>query len=185
MIHKGEALWRLSLHKVSKIPTKSCTIYSWNIFFISVKNKSAFQPFVLQTGMSWCSLSPIFPATSPASQMALARGWVLGSQHCRGRRHIPHLPGILCVEQLCQICVPVRLFFPAPAPLRAVPLSCTLPTLFESRDISRVSQKQSVTKGNLTPWQPQGRFSELLQQLWSGLEAIWFCRGWMEFRLSY
>lgn len=79
---------------------------------------------------------------------------------------------------MCQICVPVTLFFPAPAPLRAVPLSCTLPTLFASRDTSRESQKPSVTKSNLMPWQPQGRFSELLQQLWPGLEAIWFCRGW-------
>lgn len=35
-----------------------------------------------------------------------------------------------------------------------------------------------MTKNNLMPWQPQGRFSELLQQLWPGLEAIWFCRGW-------
>lgn len=65
----------------------------------------------------------------------------------------------------------------APAPLRAVLLSHILPTLFVRRDTSKASQKQSVAKGKLAPWQLLGRFSELLQQLWTRLEAIWFCRG--------
>lgn len=99
--------------------------------------------------------------------------WVLSTAKAKGTSH-NSLEWWFMEEQthtLHQICVPVRLSFPAHAPLRAVPLLvASLPSL--RADTPPVSQNQSVTKGNLTPCQPQGRFSELLQQLWPGLEAL-------------
>jgi len=75
------------------------------------------------------------------------------------------LPGMIAFRKTAAYVVPVRLLFLSTCSTWAVLLFCTLPTLFVRRGNSRISQKQSMAKGNLAPRQFLGRFSELLQQL--------------------
>lgn len=143
---------------------------------------------MLQTGMSWCSLSgtsSALPDTCPAYQVtsvqSVAHGWVLGSQHCRGRRHIPHLPGMtvygrtdtFIVPDLCarQAVLPSTCSTQGCAPLLGPPYP-----LWEQRHFQSVSETECDQR-ECDTWQPQSSLSELLQQLLSGLETIWFCRG--------
>lgn len=190
MTYREGILWRLSLHKVSKIPTKSCTVQNWNILFMAIKKIHFSAIYAADRNMLMLAISHISSiqchiSNTPRGFSAISGMWQ-GSRFLALQREEVHptsamLPGMIAYRKTAAYIVPDlcarETVFPKHLLHLGLCSSCTLPTLFVRRDTSRLSQKQSVAKGNLAPWQLLGRFSELLQQLWPGLEALWFWRG--------
>lgn len=116
----------------------------------------------------------------------VAEFWVLSTAEAEGTSHIS-LEWLHMGEQthtVHQICVTVRLFFLAPAPLRALPFSCPFPILFESRDTSSVSE--SVwPKGIWHHGSLRVGFLSCCSSFGQGWKLSGSVGGWMEFGHSY